>query len=99
MRAAGCHRADRQLVQADRRDVDQQSGATWSPRYATYGGNDRTHYLRVPDRNRVELRGGDGSANPYLAAAAALAAGLDGIERELDPGDPGAGDGPATCCR
>ncbi|SDF09028.1 gamma-glutamylmethylamide synthetase [Blastococcus aurantiacus] len=67
-----------------------RSGATWSPRQATYGGNDRTHLLRVPDGNRVELRGGDGSANPYLAAAAALAAGLDGIRRNLDPGDPGA---------
>ncbi len=44
----------------------------------------------MPDGNRVELRGGDGSANPYLAAAAALAAGLDGIRRTLDPGDPGA---------
>jgi glutamine synthetase len=66
-----------------------RSGATWSPRTATYGGNDRTHFLRVPDGNRVELRGGDGSANPYLAAAATLAAGLDGIERGLDPGAPG----------
>jgi glutamine synthetase len=67
-----------------------RSGATWSPRTATYGGNDRTHFLRVPDHHRVELRGGDGSANPYLAAAAALAAGLDGIRRQLDPGAPGA---------
>ncbi|MEV6068366.1 type III glutamate--ammonia ligase [Nocardia sp. NPDC052001] len=65
------------------------SGATWSPRYATYGGNDRTHYLRVPDQHRVELRGADGSANPYLATAAAIAAGLDGIDRALDPGVPG----------
>ncbi|MFC9363045.1 type III glutamate--ammonia ligase [Rhodococcus sp. NPDC057014] len=71
------------------------SGATWSPRYATYGGNDRTHYLRVPDKNRVELRGGDGSANPYLAAATAIAAGLDGIARDLDPGTPGSGDSPS----
>jgi len=30
----------------------------------------------------------DGSCNPYLAATAVLAAGLDGIERGLDPGDP-----------
>ncbi|MFF2083328.1 type III glutamate--ammonia ligase [Nocardia sp. NPDC058176] len=65
------------------------SGATWSPRHATYGGNDRTHFLRVPDRNRVELRGSDGSANPYLAAAATISAGLDGIDRALDPGEPG----------
>lgn len=71
------------------------SGATWSPRYATYGGNDRTHYLRVPDKNRVELRGGDGSANPYLAAAGAIAAGLDGVMRNLDPGLPGSGNSPS----
>ena len=62
-----------------------RSGATWSPRRATYGCNDRTHYIRIPDNNRIELRGGDGAANPYLALAVALAAGLDGIERELDP--------------
>ena len=67
-----------------------RSGATWSPRQATYGGNDRTHLVRVPDGDRIELRGGDGSANPYLAAAAALAAGLDGIAADLDPGDVGA---------
>ncbi|GHB87794.1 glutamine synthetase [Streptomyces umbrinus] len=71
--------------------VSTRSGATWSPRLAGYGGNDRTHFVRVPDGNRIELRGGDGAANPYLAAAAALAAGLDGIERGLDPGEPGAG--------
>jgi glutamine synthetase len=71
------------------------SGATWSPRYATYGGNDRTHYVRVPDGNRVELRGGDGSANPYLAAAGAIAAGLDGVSRSLDPGAPGTGESPS----
>ncbi|UIX31935.1 type III glutamate--ammonia ligase [Streptomyces sp. GQFP] len=75
--------------------VNTRSGATWSPRVAGYGGNDRTHFVRVPDGNRIELRGGDGAANPYLAAAAALAAGLDGIERGLDPGEPGAaGKGP-----
>jgi glutamine synthetase len=73
-----------------------RSGATWSPRRATYGGNDRTHYLRIPDQHRVELRGGDGSANPYLALAAVLAAGLDGIERRLDPGAPGAAMDPAA---
>ena len=57
------------------------SGASWAPRQPTYGGNDRTHYIRVPDDQRVELRGGDGSANPYLAIAAALGAGIDGIKR------------------
>lgn len=67
-----------------------RSGATWSPRYATYGGNDRTHYVRVPDDQRIELRGGDGAANPYLAVAGAVGVGLDGMKRSLDPGDPGA---------
>jgi glutamine synthetase len=65
------------------------SGATWAPQAASYGGNDRTHYVRVPDHTRIELRAADGSANPYLAAAVALAAGLDGITRNLDPGQPG----------
>ena len=70
-----------------------RSGATWSPRQASYGGNDRTHFVRIPDGNRIEMRGGDGSANPYLAIAASLAAGLDGIDRGLDPDG---GTGPAT---
>jgi glutamine synthetase len=64
------------------------SGATWAPAYATYGGNNRTQMLRIPDGGRVEHRGCDGSANPYLALAVMLAAGLDGIDRELDPGEP-----------
>ncbi|WP_375407052.1 type III glutamate--ammonia ligase [uncultured Amnibacterium sp.] len=66
-----------------------ESGATWSPKTAGYGGNDRTHYIRVPDGNRIELRGGDGSANPYLAIAAAVAAGIAGLDTGADPGEPG----------
>jgi glutamine synthetase len=64
------------------------SGAAWSPVFATYGGNDRTHMLRVPDPGRVEDRCIDGSANPYLALSAIIAAGLDGITRQVNPGDP-----------
>jgi glutamine synthetase len=64
------------------------SGAAWSPAYATYGGNDRTHMLRVPDAGRVEDRCIDGSANPYLTLSALIACGMDGLERGLDPGDP-----------
>ena len=71
-----------------------RSGATWSPNRVSYGGNDRTHFIRVPDEQRIELRGGDGSTNPYLALAVSLAAGLDGVQRGLDPGEPGAGGRP-----
>jgi len=64
------------------------SGATWAPVYATYGGNNRTQMLRIPDAGRIENRGCDGSANPYLAIVAVAAGGLDGIDRKLDPGEP-----------
>ena len=77
-----------ELLQAVGQRRPPNSGAAWSPVYATYGGNDRTHMLRVPEPGRVEDRCIDGSANPYLALSALIAAGLDGIERGLDPGDP-----------
>jgi glutamine synthetase len=64
------------------------SGATWSPVYVTYGYNNRSQMLRVPGPGRVEDRTIDGACNPYLAAAVILAAGLDGIESKVDPGDP-----------
>ena len=67
------------------------SGATWSPVYISYGYNNRTQMLRVPGPGRVEDRTIDGSCNPYLAATVVLAAGLDGIENKLDPGDPNVG--------
>lgn len=73
--------------------VTTTSGASWAPRTPTWGGNDRTHYVRIPDNKRLELRGGDGAANPYLAVAGALAAGLDGVKRSADPGALGAGPG------
>lgn len=72
------------------RAASTSSGASWAPRAATYGGNDRTHLIRVPDEHRIELRAGDGAASSHLAIAAALGAGLDGVERGLDPGAPGA---------
>jgi glutamine synthetase len=62
------------------------SGATWSPGSISYTGNNRTHMVRIPDDQRLELRLPDGAAHPYLLQAAILAAGLDGIERQLDPG-------------
>ncbi|HEY1134768.1 MAG TPA: type III glutamate--ammonia ligase [Nocardioides sp.] len=73
--------------------VSTTSGASWAPSFPTYGGNDRTHFIRIPDHHRIELRGGDGSANPYLAIAATIGAGLDGIGRALDPGTVGGDNG------
>jgi glutamine synthetase len=64
-----------------------QSGSTWAPVYISYGYNNRTQMLRIPAPGRIEDRTVDGSCNPYLAATAVLAAGLDGMERGLDPGD------------
>jgi glutamine synthetase type III len=62
------------------------SGATWSPNTATWGGNNRTHMIRIPGPGRVEYRLADGSANPYLLQAALLAAGIDGLVEKRDPG-------------
>ena len=65
------------------------SGSTWAPVFISYGRNNRTHMLRVPTKSpRVESRAVDASVNAYLGAALVLAAGLEGIERELDPGAP-----------
>jgi len=64
------------------------SGATWSPVWISYGYNNRTQMLRIPGPGRIEDRTIDGSCNPYLAAAAVLAAGLDGIDNGLDAGEP-----------
>jgi glutamine synthetase len=62
---------------------------SWAPVWAAYGDNNRSCMLRLP-RNRpaVENRGVDSAANPYLAAAFLLAAGLEGIAEKLDPGEP-----------
>ena len=56
--------------------------------WISYGYNNRTQMLRIPAAGRIEDRTIDGSANPYLAAAAVLASGLDGIERGVDAGEP-----------
>ncbi len=62
------------------------SGATWSPSSVTYSGNNRTHMIRIPEGGRFELRLADGAVNPYTMPAAILAAGLDGIHGNRDPG-------------
>ncbi len=62
------------------------SGATWAPNSVTYSGNNRTHLIRIPEGGRFEVRLADGAVNPYLLQAGLLAAGLDGVDNERDPG-------------
>jgi len=68
-----------------------RSGYTWTPAYITYGDNNRTQMIRTPDAGHVEDRTVSAAFNPYLAFAAYLYAGLDGIKRKLDPGAPNLG--------
>ena len=67
-----------------------------APTHANWGHDNRTSFVRVPNergpRSRVEIRTGDGGACAHLLVAALLLAGLDGIERALDPGEPVVGD-------
>ena len=62
------------------------SGATWAPNTVTWTSNNRTHMVRVPGPGRFELRLPDGAANPYLLQAVIIAAGLDGLSTNADPG-------------
>jgi glutamine synthetase len=63
-----------------------------APTNVTWSEKNRSPLVRVPDRRgigtRVELRCPDPSANPYLALAVMLKAGLDGVARKMDPGPP-----------
>ena len=56
------------------------------PTAVTWTGNNRTHMVRMPAPGRFELRLADGAANPYLLQAIIIAAGLDGMETNADPG-------------
>ena len=68
----------------------------WSSAYTCWGPDNREAAVRVPSTfkgrvqasTNIEIKAVDASANPYLALGAIMAAGLDGIERNLDPGEP-----------
>ncbi len=68
--------------------------ASWAPAHLSYGFENRAALVRVPGstRRRIEFRAGDHTGNPYLALTALIAAGIDGLDRELDPGPPAEGD-------
>lgn len=75
---------------------DRLAPGMWSSAYVCWGEDNREAVVRVPsvDRGapeattRVEFKPADNTATPYLAQLALVAAGLDGIERGLDPGAP-----------
>ncbi|MFB6157688.1 MAG: gamma-glutamylputrescine synthetase [Haloferacaceae archaeon] len=75
---------------------DRLAPGMWASAYACWGYDNREAAVRVPsvDRSapaattRFEFKPADNTANPYLALLGLLAAGMDGIERDLDPGDP-----------
>jgi glutamine synthetase len=65
-----------------------------APVNLAYSGSNRSAAIRIPaaasepKAARIEFRTPDPTANPYLAFAAMMMAGLDGIERGLNPGEP-----------
>jgi glutamine synthetase len=63
------------------------SGTTWAPAHIAWGDNNRTTVARVTG-GRIEYRLTDGSSNIYIALASAIAAMLDGVERQLQPPAP-----------
>lgn len=68
-----------------------RSGFTWTPAFISYGDNNRTQMLRICGPGHVEDRTISAAVNPYLLFAAYLAAGLDGIAKELSIGNPNLG--------
>jgi glutamine synthetase len=62
---------------------------SWAPIWASYGDNNRSCMIRLPaNRPAIENRGVDSAANTYLATALIVAAGLEGIQKNLHPGEP-----------
>jgi glutamine synthetase len=63
-----------------------------APVYITWSGPNRSSLIRIPAgrglSTRIEFRSPDPTCNPYLTFAVILAAGMDGIKRGIDPGEP-----------
>ncbi|WP_244943870.1 glutamine synthetase family protein [Siminovitchia fortis] len=64
---------------------------SFAPAQVCYGIGNRSTLIRITEKrrgSRFEFRGADGTCNPYLLAAALVAAGLDGVREKIDPGEP-----------
>ena len=63
-----------------------------APSYVTWSGENRSQLIRIPavkgPRRRIELRSPDSQANPYIAFALLILAGLDGVKHGLVPPPP-----------
>ena len=68
-----------------------RSGFTWTPAFVSYGDNNRTQMIRTAGPGHFEDRTVSAGCNPYLTLAAYVTAGLDGIENQIDPGEPNLG--------
>ena len=68
-----------------------RSGYTWTPVFITYGDNNRTQMIRTAGPGHLEDRTVSSACNPYLAFAAYVSAGMDGVRRGLNPGDANTG--------
>ena len=71
--------------------MGSSSGFLWTPAFVSYGDNNRTQMIRTAGPGHLEDRTMSAACNPYLAFGAYLTAGLDGIRRRLDPGEPNLG--------
>ena len=71
--------------------LGSRSGFLWTPAFISYGDNNRTQMIRTAGPGHLEDRTMSAACNPYLALAAYVTAGLDGIRNRLDPGTPNLG--------
>ena len=73
-------------------DSYKRLGEHKAPKYVTWSPENRSQLIRIPaekgEYKRIELRSPDPCANPYIAYALLIYAGLDGIEKNLKPSEP-----------
>lgn len=84
------------LTSASEQSYQRLQPSHWATAYACWGLDNREALVRVPSAyrgkreatTRIEFKAADNTANPYLSILGLLAAGMDGIDRAIDPGEP-----------